>query len=497
VRARLADSLAVKGSIVRHRAHLPLLLALLLAPSLALASGYALPNSNPRDLSMCASAVAAQRDSGAAFALPAALARLEGFSVSLGGGAVNVFDTWTDPSPGATQPPSLAPGVSAPPPEPGTASLAGNPTPFPNASFAWGGKLDFLGGRGFGAGISVQPFGGTRIAWPSGWAGRYRILDVDRRVFSAIGSVGLEIIPQIRIGGGAIYYFTTEKVNQNVWQEPYGGLPVAPFAPGFPDAQGFLSLDGHAWSYDVSIEIDPVQGLPLTFGVDYKHQGVQNLTGNVQFSNVAPVFSAPVLPAQLRPLQALFQSTRASHQLTIPNTLNVGAAYRVAKPWLVTLTYTWDQWSVYKSDVFVSNTGASITVPRNYGDGNTLRAGVEWDALRQLQVRAGVERDWSGLNTAFYSPTLPDSSSWAGSIGGSYWFGRGISVSLAFFYAHLDKVTSTNNGFEPGFFPAAASPTNPLGLVPQPTGTFRGSYEPWAIIYTASVGWTPGAAARQ
>ena len=44
-----------------------------LLPSLALASGYALPNTNPRDLGLSASAMAAQRDSGAAYALPAAL----------------------------------------------------------------------------------------------------------------------------------------------------------------------------------------------------------------------------------------------------------------------------------------------------------------------------------------------------------------------------------------------------------------------------------------
>jgi long-chain fatty acid transport protein len=303
----------------------------------------------------------------------------------------------------------------------------------------------------------------------------------------------VEVIPQIRLGGGVIYYYTTEKLNQNSWQEFVGNTGT--FTPGYPDAQAYLSLNGGGWSWDASIEIDPIQGLPLTIGVDYKNQGVQKLSGSVSFSSVSPVFQAPIT-GPLDPLasaKAFFASTHADHTLVVPSLLNVGAAYRVAKPWLVTLTYTFDQWSVYRSDVFTSNTGASITVPRDYGNGNTLRAGVEWDTLRQLQLRAGIERDWSGLKTDTYSPTLPDSSSWAGSIGGTYFFGRGISVNLAFFYAHLDKVTSTNNGLEPGIFAAAVSPTNPAGLVPQPTGTFRGSYEPWAIIYTASVGWTPGA----
>ena len=79
--------------------------SLFLAPSLAFASGYAVLNTSPRDLGLCASAVAAQRDAGAAFALPAALARIAGPSARAGGGAVNVFDAWKDPNPGATEPP--------------------------------------------------------------------------------------------------------------------------------------------------------------------------------------------------------------------------------------------------------------------------------------------------------------------------------------------------------------------------------------------------------
>jgi long-chain fatty acid transport protein len=488
---------------VRHRlAVLTLSAALLAAPPVAWASGYALPNTNSRDLSMSASAVAAQRDSGAVFTLPAALARLDGLSVSVGAGAVSVYNTWTDPTPGATLPPytgsPLAP-VPALPPEPGSQSLKANLTIWPQVSVAWGGKVPFLGDRGVGVGLSFEPYGGARVPWADDWAGRYRITDVDRRVYSAMGSVAIEVIPQIRLGGGALFYYTEEKFVQHLWMEPFGGAPLAPSAPGFPDASASLRLTGHAWSWDASIEGEPVKDWPLTLAVDYKHQGVQNLTGNTSISGVAPLFSGPLPPtlSQLLPLQAIVQSTSASSQLTIPNELNVGAAFRPAKPWLVTFTYTWDRWSVYQSDTFVGDVpGAVITVPRNYNDGHTFRAGVEWAATRNLELRAGFQRDISGLTTSTYSPTLPDGSSWGGSLGAGWKFGQGFSVSAAVFYANVDKVTSTNNGPEPGFYGAAfATPSNPLGAlpVPLPDTTFRGSYEPSALIYSLAVGWTPGA----
>ena len=151
-------------------------------------------------------------------------------------------------------------------------------------------------------------------------------------------------------------------------------------------------------------------------------------------------------------------------------------------------TFTLDRWIVYDEDHFTGDNGATLTVPRNYGNGQTYRAGVAWDALRALTVRAGLQRDVSGLDKRVYSPTLPDASSWGGSLGATFKFAKAFSVDAAAFYAKMDKVTVPSDavGLEsgvPGFGGA--------GLVPN--GTFRGSYEPSAWIFSASANWHPGA----
>lgn len=447
--------------------------SLLLAPSLAFASGYAVPNTNPRDLGLCASGVAAQRDAGAAFALPAALARIEGFSVKAGAGIVNVFNDWTDPS----STPNATSARLGDPAEPTTTDLDLQYTGFPIVSASYGGKLPMLGNRGWGVGISLQPFGGAIVRWPDDWAGRYRIVEVNRRVFSGIASAGIEVIPQVRIGGGVVYYYTTEKFTQKVWMQPYplGAPPGSGLAN--PDATAKLDLDGGAFSYDVSAEIEPLAGIPLTIGIDYKHKATQDVDGDVTWTGTAPYFAGAQVPA----LTALFTATSAKQQLTIPNTLNVGVAYRVIKPLLVTATFTFDRWVVYDRDLFVGNTGAQINVARDYRNGQTYRAGVEYDLNRAVQLRLGVQRDVSGLDKAVYSPTLPDASSWGGSLGATYRLPRGIYVDAAFFYANMDKVE----------VPATAG-TEPATATGFPTGTFRGTYEPSAFIYGLSVGWTPG-----
>ena len=184
----------------------------------------------------------------------------------------------------------------------------------------------------------------------------------------------------------------------------------------------------------------------------------------------------------------------AEQQLTIPNRLEVGAAYRVVAPLLVTAAWTWDRWSVYDADVFVGDNGATIRVPRDYANGYTFRGGAEYDVAKTFQVRVGLQRDVSGLNKRFYSPTLPDASSWAGSLGATYKFGRGVSADAAVFYAIMDQVKAEDpnsatpgTGLEPTY-----DPVNGV-FIPQPEGTFRGTYDISALVFAVSVTWTPGA----
>ena len=455
------------------------LAAILLAPSLALASGYALPNTHPKDLAVCASGVAAQDDAAAAFANPAALARIRGPSVRLGGGAVTVGGTWTDPTPGATQPPYTFPGGVPTPAtgQPGSASLSTQFTPFPDIALSYGGKLSALGDRGWGVGLALQPFGGSVVKWPADWPGRYRITEVDREVFSGILAAGIEVLPQVRVGGGLLYYYTTETFKQKLWQQ---GISL-PATAGLPDATAKLgALTGGALSYDVSIEIDPLQGIPLTLAVDYKHKATQDLSGDVAWTDLFPALAAA--PGQVT------SATSAKQTLTIPNTLNIGAAYRVAKPVLVMATFTLDRWIVYDFDHFTGNNGATLDVPRHYGNGQTYRAGVAWDVLEMLTLRAGLQRDVSGLKKEFYSPTLPDASSWGGSLGASVRFAKAFSVDAAAFYAKMDTVDvpASAVGKEPGIPPGGSGALTP-------TGTFRGSYDPNAFVFSLSVNWRPGA----
>ncbi len=159
-------------------------------PSAALAGGYIVPNTNARDLSMAQSAMAAQDTAAATYANPSSLSKLEGFNLSLSAALIDFRSTWTDPTGGQSV--TMIPKGS-----------------FPPALFAaYGYKLPNAMRIGVGAGLNV-PGGGYNF-WPGNWPGRYEIVTVDRKVFGMYLTSGLQINPQVRVGGGLVYYRSTE-----------------------------------------------------------------------------------------------------------------------------------------------------------------------------------------------------------------------------------------------------------------------------------------------
>jgi long-chain fatty acid transport protein len=403
-----------------------LVLGAVLAPAVAWAGGYAVPNTNARDLSMAGSVVGGQKDATAAYVNPAALAGLDGFSLVVNGTVIDFRSKWTNPDPTANQ---------------STSSLVKGAFP-PSLFASYGGNWD---GRGWGVGAGFNvPFGGN-VYWPSDWAGRYDIQIVNRRVYGFYVTGGIQLLPQIKLGGGAVYYHTTEDLGQ---------------AFNFLSQQGSAELGtaGGKLSYDVSAELTPLASFPLTIGVDYKHKADQSLRGHAHFSNAPPALGPNTLD------QAL------THDLSVPNLLNVGIGYRVLPALLVTGAWTFDRFIVYKRDVFAGDAGTTVAVNRDYKNGYTFRFGAELeDAIPRLTVRAGVLRDISPTRQRALSATIPDANTTAVALGIGFEIASHVKLNATYFHAFFDSTSTVGNEVFPGI------------------------YDTRANIYTIGVAWEPGA----
>jgi long-chain fatty acid transport protein len=388
-----------------------LLTALALTPTLVRASGFEVLNVNPRDLSLAASGVAAQRSAAATYSNPAALSRLDGLNLSLGGSVLALSTKWT------------APGDRTD--VTGSSTTKFSPTTPVGLYAAYATRV---ADRGLGVGFGMGTPGGGEMNWKDDWQGRGRIITVQRRMLGFYLNAGYEVIPQVRVGAGGIYYYGLQYLKQ--------GIQSAPGSSDFAE----LRADGGGFSYQVAAEFDPVKGLPLTIGVDYKHKAVMATKGDAHFQR-PPALATPTSVDQ-----------GVKQDLPFPNLLAVGAAYRITQPWLVTLQYNYSRFSVYKEDRFIGDAGAEIVVPRNYRDGHVIRGGVEWTGIERLALRGGLMRDFSGLRTDTLSPTLPDSNTTGAAVGAGYTFRPGLTLDAAFFYGDRDKQTATGTSAFPGSY---------------------------------------------
>ena len=402
--------------------------AALLLPAAAFAGGYVVPNINARDLGMAGSAQAAQEDAAATYAMPAALARLNGLSLSADVSLIDFRSTWTDPT-GSTSVTMIPKGA------------------FPPALYlAYG--LPLSNGMRVGLGFGLTIPGGGYVFWPGNWPGRNEIITVDRKVYGTYLTAGVQVMPQLRLGGGLVYYRTTEHLIQ--------GVNFLNAAPG----QIELGTVGGALSYDVSAELQPLASVPFTIGFDYKHQGVQTLTGQAHGSNIPPA------------LQPRLLDQHVSHVLTYPNQVNLGAAYRVIEPVLLTFDWTWERFHVYKQDVFIGDRGVSVVVPRDYKNGFTLRVGTEVKVSPLLKLRAGLLRDTSPSRPETLSPTLPDANSTAVTFGVGFDPTPNLEISAAYFYDKEDSISTTGNE------------------------TFAGTYDTRSNIFAFSITYRPGTSTK-
>lgn len=404
---------------------------LVLLPAFARAGGYTVPNVAPDDLGMAGSRVAAQETAAAVYANPAALARLPGLNLSVGGSLIDFGSTWTDPT-----------GTMSP----GSASTLTKIVPTPSIYASYGFQLPNEMRMGVGAGVTI-PFGGN-VFWPDDWPGRYEIQTVERRVWGMYLTGGIELLRWLRVGGGLVWYRGTEKFTL--------ALPTPP-----ADTGTTLTTSGGALSYDLAAEVQPIQ--PLRIAIDYKHQGAMTLDGHVHFESP---------PAALAP-EGVFDQT-LSHRLTVPNVLGVGVAYQALPILTVTGGFTWTRYSTYDKDTFALSQGAPIDVQRHYADGYTYRLGAEVGPIDRIRVRAGVLRDVSPTPAEWMHSSIPDSNVWGVSAGAAYEILPKLEVAVAYFHAFFDETRTCQ---------VAAGAC-------QPNDAFPGIYDTHANIVSLAVTWS-------
>jgi long-subunit fatty acid transport protein len=253
------------------------------------------------------------------------------------------------------------------------------------------------------------PYGGA-VTWPDGWAGRHEILGSDLAVARAAPFVGWRH-GRLRLAGGL-----------HVDVARLGLRRTLDFVDQEGDVE--LSLRGAGVGVDLAGFVRVVDGGSgrLDLGLSYKSRTRIALAGEADFT--APdAFSVKA------------GDQRASSELTVPDRLALGAAYRRGR-FTVLADVELTAWQVHDAVAidFAEEATPDLRQASDWRATVALRAGAEWRRGAWV-ARAGLSLDPSPAPAGRLTPREPDATRMGAALG----VGRRLTATHALyaFYGHL------------------------------------------------------------
>jgi len=364
-------------------------LALLLAPALAHASGYAIYEQGAAALGMAGAFVACANDATAEFYNPAALTRLSGSQLSLGGSWLTTRTSFAgvDPSPGFGVREEMENGSFFPP------------------QLYW---TNHLGSRAaLGLGVNA-PFG-LGVEWknPEQFSGRERVTKAELQAISASLSLAYALSDHWSLAAGPSALFAKVELDNIGTFVSSGGQPVnivaakleSDFKPGYGFHVATLLSPWERWrigfTYRSKVKVDVDDGR-ATF--------TQIPTGD-------PALDATVA-GSLPPNQPV------TTQLVFPATTSLGVAWDPMPEWTYEVDALWTQWSAFEKLPlkFPKDPSLDTDLIENYEDQFQLRAGAEYRD-EKMTYRLGYYYDHSPAPPESVTPILPDADRHGATVG--------------------------------------------------------------------------------
>ena len=356
---------------------------LALIPASAHGAGYSIYEQGAAALGMGGAAVASVGDASAVFFNPAAIARLEGTQLIVGGTVLTPVTSFSGVAP--------YPGYGVT--EEMTRQYFYPPTVYVTHRFA--------GGWAAGAGLNA-PFG-LGIEWknPNSFTGRYIATKADLKDLNA--NLSAAWAPSSKWSAGVGLDLAFAKVNlQNREQAvvPGGGGAVADVAK--------IELDSDyksGWGWNAAVSALPSSEWKLA--ASYHSKIIVEPSGKATFTQILTgnaVFDAAVA-AGLPPNQDV------STVLRFPAVWTGAAAFSPKDDWTLEADANFFEWSVF-TDLpirFATTPGANQTLIEDYKDSWQFRVGAE-HRLPKYTYRFGYYYDQQAAPDESLTPILPDAN---------------------------------------------------------------------------------------
>ena len=273
-----------------------------------------------------------------------------------------------------------------------------------------------------GLGVN-NPYGlGTK--WNADWPGRYLAVNTEIRSFFFTPVVAYKLFDNFALSVGGSFAYADVTIERK-----------AP-NPNPTQQEPMISMTGNksSFGFTAGLLYKPVDQLQL--GLSYRSEVKFDFAGTA--TSTPATFTHPILKINLP-----FPNGDITAPLTTPQNITFGLAYMANKDVTVTADLQYVGWSSYdKLEVTFATYDLDPVTPglqnvssaiRDYKNTFIARAGVEYKAYDNLQVRAGLLYDRNPVKTEYVDPTLPD----ADRVGFNIGIGGKLTEKLGIDFAYM------------------------------------------------------------
>jgi long-chain fatty acid transport protein len=381
-----------------------LAVGVVLAPDVALASGFHIDEQDARATGRAGAVIASTNNASAIYYNPAGIADLNGVHVDLGGALVRPDAEFTSAENGAT-----------------TAANADNVL-IPQAFVSW--RLSELAAVGIGV---YAPFG-LRLDWPASSPGRTNIRQADLRTYFIAPTVGFNLsrwAPGLSLGAGVDLVPAGVRLDRDIL---------------FGSDVGTVAIDGSAFGVGgrAGISFRPPSLPAFAFGLSYRSPVKLAFSGEADFD--APLAYRASLPPD----------GDIDTSITLPQSVNVGVVASPVPELELEVDLNWRGWSSYDKLQVELPDGSALREAKDWHNSFTLRVGGEYTFAERWSVRAGAVWDQAPVPSNRLDFQVPDVDRVDVALGFGARVTEQVSVDLGAIYVlPQERSTSMGDPLEP------------------------------------------------
>lgn len=260
------------------------------------------------------------------------------------------------------------------------------------------------------AGISVYTPYGSSINWTDNWPGATLNQSVKLQTFTVQPTVAWKIIPGLSVGLGLNIAWGNVNLHKGLLtgSELNAMLAAAGLAYPTPEITPVsVHLQGNS-GISCGVNLGAMYDINRQFTVGINYRSKMTMRVKAGETELSYGTSDPVIQGILGAAVGDIARTNFKAEMPLPATLGFGVSWhnsKVTTDLEAQLTF----WSAYKHlDIaFDGVPKFDQHLVKNYHDSWLVRAGVEWNLLKNLDLRAGMMVDFSPIDKKHYNPETP------------------------------------------------------------------------------------------